>query len=78
MDEKHPAGASMKSIILAVPPAQIAMFKAVIESYDNLATLRTEDPQRHHLKLWFDPASEDEVHRLLESLAPAIVVTILA
>jgi hypothetical protein len=78
MDEENSAGASMKSIVIAIPPAQIAMFKAVIESYDNLATLRTEDPQRHHLKLWFDPASEDEVRGLLESLAPAIVVTILA
>jgi len=68
----------MKSITLAIAPEQIALFKAVIESYDNLATLRTEDPRRHHLRLWFDPAMEDEVMRLLESLAPAIVVKLLA
>ena len=62
----------MKSIVLAVAPKDIAFFKAIIESYDNLATLRTEDPRRHHLKLWFDPTLEDEINRLLESLAPTI------
>jgi hypothetical protein len=69
MGEDSSRGPRMKSIVLALPPAQIAMFKAVIESYDNLATLRTEDPRLHHLKLWFDPALEDEVNRILESLA---------
>ncbi len=62
----------MKSIVLAVAPKDIAFFKAIIESYDNLATMRTEDPRRHHLKLWFDPALEDEVNQLLESLAGTI------
>ncbi len=78
MGEKNVNAAAMKSIALAIAPEQIALFKAVIESYDNLATLRTEDPRRHHLRLWFDPAMEDEVMRLLESLAPAIVVKLLA
>jgi len=64
----------MKTLVIAVAPARIALFKAVIESYDNLATLRTEDPRRHHLKLWFDPALEDEVNRLLDSLAPEISI----
>ena len=64
----------MKTLVIAVEPAKIALFKAVIESYDNLATLRTEDPRRHHLKLWFDPALEDEVNRLLDSLAPEISI----
>lgn len=64
----------MKSIVIAVEPAKIALFKAIIESYDNLATLRTEDPRRHHLKLWFDPALEDEVNRMLDSLAPEMSI----
>jgi uncharacterized protein DUF4911 len=65
-------GAELKSIVLAVAPEDIALFKAIVESYDNLATLRTEDPRQHHLKLWFDPALEGEVNRLLESLAATI------
>lgn len=57
------------SIVIAIPPSRIAAFKAIIESYDNLATLRTEDPRRHHLKLYFAPDQKDTVVELLESLA---------
>ena len=74
MSEDCKSGPAMKSIALAITPEQIALFKALLESYDNLATLRTEDPQRHHLRLWFDPALESEVNQLLESLAPAIAI----
>jgi len=54
--------------LLAINPAGIARFKAIIESYDNLATLRTEDPRHHHLRLYFDPASARELDALLDSL----------
>jgi hypothetical protein len=60
---------SFQSMLLAMPPAGIARFKAIIESYDNLATLRTEDPRHHYLRLSFDPASAAEVDALLDSLA---------
>ena len=58
----------MSTITLAIPPERIALFKAIIESYDNLATLRTEDPRQHHLKLYFAPELADEVEALLDSL----------
>ena len=51
-----------------MPPERIALFKAIIESYDNLATLRTEDPQLHHLKLFFSAETSNEVEALLASL----------
>ena len=60
--------AAMSTIILAIPPERIALFKAIIESYDNLATLRTEDPRQHHLKLYFAPELADEIEALLDSL----------
>ncbi len=60
--------AAMSTIVLEMPPARIAAFKAIIESYDNLATLRTEDPRRHRLKLYFAPESADEVDALVDSL----------
>jgi hypothetical protein len=60
--------AAMSTITLAMPPARIALFKAIIESYDNLATLRTEDPGQHHLKLYFAPEMAPEVEALLDSL----------
>ena len=40
--------AAIVSMVLEVRPEHIAMLKAVIESYDNLATIRTADPVRHH------------------------------
>lgn len=59
----------MDSIAFGLPPSEIVRFKAIIESYDNLATLRTEDPPRHHLRLYFSPECADEVEALLASLA---------
>ncbi len=53
-----------------MPPENIALFKAIVESYDNLATLRTEDPNRHHLKLYFTEESANELRELLASLGP--------
>jgi Domain of unknown function (DUF4911) len=61
-------GAAFESIVIAIPPARIVEFKAIIESYDNLATLRTEDPRRHHLRLYFASDQKDTVNQLIESL----------
>ncbi len=61
----HP---QLKTIRFAIEPAKIALFKAIVESYDNLATLRTDDPKLHHLKLYFAEDQEAEVRALLDSL----------
>jgi hypothetical protein len=61
--------AEIMSIVLEVQPEHIAMVKAVIESYDNLATLRTADPVRHHLKLWFSPEHQADLDAILAELA---------
>jgi len=61
--------AAIVSMVLEVRPEHIAMLKAVIESYDNLATIRTADPVRHHLKLWFSPEHQGDIEALLEDLA---------
>jgi hypothetical protein len=58
----------MATMTLMIPPARIALFKAIIESYDNLATLRTDDPQTHRLKLYFAPESAAEVEALIAAL----------
>jgi hypothetical protein len=65
----------MGTMLIAIPPAQIALFKAIIESYDNLATLRTEDPPPHHLRLYFAPETRDAVQGLLDSLAADFSIT---
>jgi len=56
------------SILIAIPPAEIVLFKSIVESYDNIATLRTEDPQLHHMRIYFSADSRDEVNALLTSL----------
>jgi hypothetical protein len=68
----------MRAITLAMPPERIALFKAIVESYDNLATLRTEDPRLHHLKLFFAPETSTEVEALLESLQVDFAIRRLA
>jgi hypothetical protein len=55
-------------IFFALAPGEIALFKAIVESYDNLVTIRTEDPRRHHLCLYFSAETEPEVRAMFESL----------
>jgi|GEM_PF-5155394 hypothetical protein len=50
---------------LLMAPAHIALFKALIESYDNLATLRTADPASHRLRLWYGCEQQSEIDALL-------------
>lgn len=68
-DAPHPPPLAMASMLIWIRPQLIALFKAIIESYDNLATLRTEDPAQHHLRLYFAPESARDVAGLLDALA---------
>jgi Domain of unknown function (DUF4911) len=67
-------GLTFQTVLLAIAPAGIARFKAIIESYDNLATMRTEDPRHHYVRLYFDAASVAEVEALLDSLSAAFSI----
>ena len=69
---------AMSTITLVMPPMLIALFKAIIESYDNLATLRTEDPRQHYLKLYFAPEMTGEIEALLDSLEADFVIRRIA
>ena len=70
-ERKLPAIASM---LIAIPPEQIVLFKSIVESYDNLATLRTEDPARHHLRIYFSADSREEVEAMMTSLATQFAI----
>ena len=61
-----------------MPPERIALFKAIVESYDNLATLRTEDPREHHLRLYFAPEAGPEIETLLNSLQSDFTIRLLS
>lgn len=56
-------------MLIAIAPEQIVLFKSIVESYDNIATLRTEDPAQHHMRIYFSADSRAEVEALLESLS---------
>ena len=71
MTDKSP---SIDSMLIAIPPGQIVLFKSIVESYDNLATLRTEDPARHHLRIYFSADSRDEVEAMMASLAEQFTI----
>ena len=66
LSEKKPP--AIESILIAIPPEQILLFKSIVESYDNLATLRTEDPTRHRLRIYFSADSREEVEAMMASL----------
>lgn len=68
---------AMSMITVAMPPERIALFKAIVESYDNLATLRTEDPRQHYLRLYFAPEALAEVEALLNSLQADFAIRLL-
>lgn len=75
MSEQRP---KIDSILIAIPPGQIVLFKSIVESYDNIATLRTEDPIRHHLRIYFSAAARDEIEALMNSLAAQFQIERLA
>ncbi|MGA6970342.1 MAG: DUF4911 domain-containing protein [Candidatus Binatus sp.] len=70
-ERKQPA---IDSVLIAMPPEQIVLFKSIVESYDNLATLRTEDPVKHHLRIYFSADSRDEVEAMMTSLAQQFAI----
>jgi len=61
-------------MLIAIPPEQIVLFKSIVESYDNLATLRTEDPVRHYLRIYFSADTRDEVEAMMASLASQFAI----
>ena len=69
---------SIESMLIAIPPEQIVLFKSIVESYDNLATLRTEDPVRHHLRIYFSADSRDEVEAMMTSLSEQFTIERIA
>jgi len=56
-------------MLIAITARANRAFKSIVESYDNLATLRTEDPARHHLRIYFSADSREEVEAMMTSLA---------
>ena len=66
------------SLLVSVRREQIVVFKSIVESHDNLATLRTEDSHRNILRIYFAPELEDEVEAMLAGLPKELELTKLS
>ncbi len=67
-----------ESMLVAVERSQIVSFKSIIESYDNLATLRTEDSRKNLLRLYFSPESRKEIDALLRLLIEKYSISVVS
>lgn len=65
-------------MLIAIAREQIALFKAIVESYDNIATLRTEVPSEHRMRIYFSADSREEVESLVGSLASEFTIRRIA
>ncbi len=74
-EPSRPISVKISTITFEMPPARIALFKAIVESYDNLVTLRTENPEFHRLRLYCAAESLDEVVKLLDDLTVEFSIT---
>ncbi len=66
------------SFLVSVRREQIVVFKSIVESHDNLATLRTEDAHRNILRIYFAPELEDDVEAMLAGLPEQLELTKLS
>lgn len=65
---------TFQSVLLAIERGEIARLKAIVESYDNLATVRTDDPRHHYVRLYFGGDSAAEVDALIDALGAVMSV----
>ncbi|MGH7864110.1 MAG: DUF4911 domain-containing protein [Candidatus Binataceae bacterium] len=66
--QEKSGAAGFKSFLVTVRREKIVVFKSIVESHDNLATLRTEDSTRNILRIYFAPELEDEIDAMLAGL----------
>ena len=57
------------SIIIQIPPEEIAYLNFVLESYEGVAAVRTVDPREGIVKLMVSPSYQEEIQEILKSLA---------
>ncbi len=68
------AGMDTQSRYLRVRREDIAYFKFIIESYEGLAVVRTQDPYEAIVELMIAPGWEKDVDEILEGLRQEIPI----
>jgi len=61
-------GPQAKRVILVVPPPDIVYFHAILEGYDDLAVMRTIEPDEGLVEVYVSPGAEEDFSRLIRAL----------
>ena len=56
------------SLLIQIPPREIAYLNFVFESYEGVAAVRTIDPHRGIVELMVSPHYQEETREILKSL----------
>lgn len=75
--KKLPQATQSCVLYLQLPSKQMAMFRFLLEAYDNVAMFTVLEPKQTLLKLIFSPHDEKYVHEILNSMAKKIDFSIL-
>jgi hypothetical protein len=57
------------SLLLQIPPQEIAYLSFIMESYEGVAVVRTLDPHEGLVELMVPPDYQDEIGEILKDLA---------
>jgi hypothetical protein len=57
------------SLLIQIPPREIAYLSFVLESYEGVAVMRTVDPREGIVELMVPPSHEVEIGEILKDLA---------
>jgi hypothetical protein len=57
------------SLLIQIPPREIAYLNFVFESYEGVATVRTVDPRKGIVELMVPPHYQEEIKEILKDLA---------
>jgi hypothetical protein len=63
------------SLLLQIPPEQIAFLSFILESYEGVAVARTVDPLQGLVELMVSPDCQEEIREILKDLARAFPIT---
>ena len=70
--------ASRSSVLyLQLAPSHMAMFRFLLEAYDNVAMFTVLEPKQTLLKLLYSPHDENYVHEILASMQDKVPFNVL-
>jgi hypothetical protein len=57
------------SLLIQIPPQEIAFLSFILESYEGVAIVRTVDPHKGLIELMVSPDYQQEIREILKDLA---------